>query len=674
MMNQNNKHLLNRSGILRDSKTSRPGKTLRLIASLAVVGTLFLLSACGPDDPDDPETGLSITGVSIPSNIDVLAGGAITITGKGFESGDQIRLTSTTDSAIEYTITVGFVTDQSATITLPPGMTTGQYKITVLRGDESQVLGSVFINITVDLNIPDKEGMTIKGVVFCNGQGVPGVVVSDGYEVTVTDDQGIYYLPSDKKYGYVFISLPGNYEVNNVENLPQFFKRLAGGSSVEQKDFSLIETDNTNHVVLTMADWHLANRNDDVTQFSNGFLPDVNATINEYEAQGTKVYGLTLGDMTWDLFWYSNHFALPEYLVQMYKINCTIFNLMGNHDNDPYCADDWLAEQAYKDIVGPTYYSFNLGSVHYVVLDNIQFLNYGASQGVVGPRNYNEIITSDQLEWLQKDLAALGDKSAPIIIGMHHQFYRKPVVDDSGNYDIRLAVDNGSSLESILEDFTSVHMLSGHTHVNYSVEASASIMEHNTAAVCATWWWTGKPGYAGNQICPDGSPGGYGVWEINGTDLQWYYKSTSYESDYQFRSYDLNTIHITAEEFAPNSTDAALAEYAGEYAGSSSANEVLINIWGWDKSWNLQVKENGNALDISRVNAKDPLHIISYEAKRLNAGADPTSSFVTQTTPHMFKVKASAPASTLEITVTDRFGNVYSEMMERPKEFTYSMR
>jgi hypothetical protein len=31
--------------------------------------------------------------------------------------------------------------------------------------------------------------------------------------------------------------------------------------------------DNTNHVVLAMADWHLANRNDDLTQFSNGFPP-----------------------------------------------------------------------------------------------------------------------------------------------------------------------------------------------------------------------------------------------------------------------------------------------------------------------------------------------------------------------------------------------------------------
>jgi hypothetical protein len=73
------------------------------------------------------------------------------------------------------------------------------------------------------------------------------------------------------------------------------------------------------------------------------------------------------------------------------------------------------------------------------------------------------------------------------------------------------------------------------------------------------------------------------------------------------------------------------------------------------------------------VSAKDPLHIISYEAKRLNVGAVPTSSFVTGNTAHMFRVTASSATSTLEIKVTDRFGNLYTETMTRPKELTYTM-
>jgi hypothetical protein len=643
------------------------------IASILLAG--IGLYGCKEDDPPkDDDSGLLISGVSIPSSLEVAKDGEITLTGKGFKEGDQIHFTSFEDENQIHITEVLSVTSQTATFNLPSGISSGRYKIMVARGNDSLILGSLLLNIIAENQIPDKPGMTVKGVVYCNGEGVPGVVVSDGYEVTTTDENGIYYLSSEKKNGYVFISVPGNYEVPTTENLPMFFKRLAGGNTVEQKDFSLIETDNTNHVVLAMADWHLANRNNDIDQFTNGFLADINTTIQEFQSKGTKVYGLTLGDLSWDIFWYSNSFALPEYLVQMHKIDCTVFNLMGNHDNDPYYEGDWLAAETYKSVVGPTYYSFNLGNIHYVVLDNIDYVNTGGATGVVGARNYNEYIVSSQMEWLKKDLAAIQDKNTPIVIGMHAPLFSRPAVDDSGEYEIKYAMGNGSALADAVSGFTNVHVLSGHSHINYAVNPSSSLMEHNTGAVCATWWWTGKNGYAENHICKDGSPGGYGVWEMNGTDIEWYYKSIGYEKNYQFRAYDLNTVYITAAEHAPNSTNEALADYAANYDSQSSSNEVLINVFGYDDEWTVEVKENGNNLAVKRVNAKDPLHIISYEAKRLNAGATPTSAFVTNTTSHLFKAKASGANSTLEITVTDRFGNVYSEDMTRPKPFTYSMK
>jgi hypothetical protein len=64
----------------------------------------------------------------------------------------------------------------------------------------------------------------------------------------------------------------------------------------------------------------------------------------------------------------------------------------------------------------------------------------------------------------------------------------------------------------------------------------------------------------------------------------------------------------------------------------------------------------------------DPLHLIAYTAKRLNKNA--TASFPTFANAHMFKVKASSATSTLDIKVTDRFGNVYTESMTRPRAFS----
>ena len=141
-------------------------------------------------------------------------------------------------------------------------------------------------------------------------------------------------------------------------------------------------------------------------------------------------------------------------------------------------------------------------------------------------------------------------------------------------------------------------------------------------------------------------------------DIEWRYKGIGLDSDYQFRSYDMNSVYITAERYAPNSTDDALAEYVGEYASPSFANEVLINVWNYDEGWQVEVSENGTALDVTRVNALDPLHIISYELLRLNAGAIPSDGFVTGLSSHFFKVTASGPETSLEIKVTDRFGNI----------------
>ncbi|MGJ7030990.1 calcineurin-like phosphoesterase C-terminal domain-containing protein [Niabella hirudinis] len=521
--------------------------------------------------------------------------------------------------------------------------------------------------------LPDMAGMTVKGRVTCAGTGVPGVVVSDGVAVTTTNADGIYYLPSAKTKNFVFISVPGGYEVGAANTiLPAFYQAFkAAASVVETMNFTLTKTDNDRHVVLALGDMHLANRNDDVAQFQNGFLPDAKATIERYRQLGYKVYGLTLGDMTWDAYWYANKYGFAEYLSVMKNINIPVFHTMGNHDNDPYVAADWAAEAGFRASLGPTYYSFNLGKVHYIVLDNIEYVNTGGARGTVGDRSYNETLVASQLAWLKKDLAAVADKSAPVILAMHIHLNNNPSASETAS----LNLTNAADLISCFSGFSNVHVLTGHTHICYAYENTPTLMEHNSGAVCATWWWTGKNGYAGNQVCKDGAPGGYAIWKFDNTDYDWRYKAIGYDEQYQFRAYDLNQVHITAADYAPKTTDALLAGYADGYATKNAGNEILVNVWGYDKRWKVELFENGTTpLAVTRVKVKDPLHIISYEALRLNAGATPTSDFCTTTSAHLFKATALSPVSPVLIKVTDRFGNVYSETMTRPKALTLSMK
>src|SRR5690606_11426479 len=201
------------------------------------------------------------------------------------------------------------------------------------------------------------------------------------------------------------------------------------------------------------------------------------------------------------------------------------------------------------------------------------------------------------------------DKSTPIVIAMHVQLNNNPSV--TGVSSKRLT--NADEFLSALSGFSKVNILTGHTHIQYKVENTPSIMEHNSAAVCATWWWTGYKRYAAkNQICKDGTPGGYGVWEMDNKNLKWYYKSTGYPKDYQFRAYDLNKTHISVEKFAPAYTGNEWAKYAFGYQTPNNENEVLINVWGYDSQWDVKVTELGAVLPVTRVSVRDPLHIISY--------------------------------------------------------------
>jgi hypothetical protein len=506
---------------------------------------------------------------------------------------------------------------------------------------------------------------TANGWVSSAGAGIPGVTVSDGYEVTSTDDNGIYYLESEKKNEIVFISIPGGYEPPVIDNVPQFFKRLtAGADSVERMDFTLTAVNNERHVVLAVADPQLANRTNDLAQFED-CLTDLNDVISRYKAAGKKAYILTLGDLTWDDYW--ENWALPDYVNLQKKYGTAVFNTIGNHDHDPDYYVDWDAEQTWRSVMGPNWYSFNLGKVHYVVLDNIQYTATGSSA------RYSNTLADYQLEWLKKDLAAVTDKTAPLVIALHSPLYNPP---NATNNVPAFYTTNGQELYDCLADFTEVLVLSGHRHFNYRVIPREGLTEHNLGAICGTWWWTGNINHAGNHICVDGSVGGYGVYEVNGKNMEWHYRSIGYSRNYQFRTYDRNMIHITAaNKYAPNANAANAAkgpEYAGEYATAKNDNEVLINVWGYEPGWTVEVTEGSVPLTVTRVSVKDPLHIISYEFSRLNNNADPSASFLSVNTSHMFRVYANSPSSTLTVKVTDRFGTVYTETMKRPKVLMYN--
>lgn len=643
-----------------------------LLLALIAVSQLF---ACGgSDDEKTPADNFDVQ-FTVPGSVDVTEGGECTFAVSG---GGKSPLTTDTfilesDAGISYVCPIVNTSSDSFTVRLADGCETGYYKVFVKRDARKKSFGRIYINIVEDIDFKPDAGTTVYGIVSSAGVGVENVVVSDGAEVTVTNEKGIYQLKSAKKWGYVFISVPSGYEVPSVGVLPQFHRALKNSADVvERADFKLEKVDGQDsYKIFMLGDMHLANRTGDLGQFAQ-FTSDLTDYMTRHK--GEKMYALTLGDMTWDLYWYSNSYYFPQYLntVNSQIKNLQIFHTMGNHDNDFQTRSDYDAAVKYVDQICPTYYSFNIGKVHYVVMDDIDCSSYDGSTS----HNYVKSLSAEQLDWLAKDLSHV-DKTTPVVVAMHAQVF----YPTTSGFKIDHDPVNTQRLFDILDGYT-VRFVTGHTHKLFNVTPDAPIVdghnfrEYNSGSVCASWWWSGNltPGI---HIGTDGTPGGYGIWDVTGTDFQCLYKSTGWPEEYQFRSYDLNNVHFSMADvpLMPSDISASVKNAYMQYVNAypqNNDNEVLINIWNWNSDWTLSVvDENRKTLPYTEVWAYDPLHIAALSVKRFNnAGLKSTPSFITDKFTHFFKVKADDADTDLVITVKDEFGNEWTENMQRPKAFS----
>lgn len=643
-----------------------------LLLALIAVSQLF---ACGgSDDEKTPADNFDVQ-FTVPGSVDVTEGGECTFAVSG---GGKSPLTTDTfilesDAGISYVCPIVNTSSDSFTVRLADGCETGYYKVFVKRDARKKSFGRIYINIVEDIDFKPDAGTTVYGIVSSAGVGVENVVVSDGAEVTVTNEKGIYQLKSAKKWGYVFISVPSGYEVPSVGVLPQFHRALKNSADVvERADFKLEKVDGQDsYKIFMLGDMHLANRTGDLGQFAQ-FTSDLTDYMTRHK--GEKMYALTLGDMTWDLYWYSNSYYFPQYLntVNSQIKNLQIFHTMGNHDNDFQTRSDYDAAVKYVDQICPTYYSFNIGKVHYVVMDDIDCSSYDGTES----RNYVKSLSAEQLDWLAKDLSHVA-KTTPVVVAMHAQVF----YPTTSGFKIDHDQINTLRLFDILDGYT-VRFVTGHTHKLFNVTPDAPIVdghnfrEYNSGSVCASWWWSGNltPGI---HIGTDGTPGGYGIWDVTGTDFQCLYKSTGWPEEYQFRSYDLNNVHFSMADvpLMPSDISASVKNAYMQYVNAypqNNDNEVLINIWNWNSDWTLSVvDENRKTLPYTEVWAYDPLHIAALSVKRFNnAGLKSTPSFITDKFTHFFKVKADDADTDLVITVKDEFGNEWTENMQRPKAFS----
>jgi hypothetical protein len=210
----------------------------------------------------------------------------------------------------------------------------------------------------------------IRGKVANNGKGVKGVAVTDGYTVTSTDANGVYELCSTTSQEFVYLSVPSGYTIPvQSTGTALFFQPIrptAKGEFTVNFSLTASQINDTNHVMLLLADPQIQNRYE-ADLLLKETTPDVAALTKSYS--NAQVFGIGCGDLVFDEF---ELFA--DYQKAVQGMGIPFFQALGNHDMDTKgVRSDNLSAGTFKKLFGPTYYSFNRGEVHYVVLEDVFF-------------------------------------------------------------------------------------------------------------------------------------------------------------------------------------------------------------------------------------------------------------------------------------------------------------
>ena len=454
--------------------------------------------------------------------------------------------------------------------------------------------GGLIASAWLPVNALTSSEKKVKGAVRSKGRGLKGVVVSDGYSVVTTNAAGKYEMPVHPDAVAVFVSTPAGYAFVEERGVSRHYRMLQDHPLRKPINFDLtpLDTDDNEHQFVIWADTQVRNAQD-VEKLMSQSVPDLQAYV-ETAGKGALMHGITVGDIVWD-----DLTLFKDYNEAVAKTGIPFFQCIGNHDMDYNKGGDDKSDDTFTQMYGPTYYSFNRGKVHYVVMDDVRYLGKD--------RLYDGHIAQHQLDWLKKDLEFVPHENL-VVLCVH--------------IPVHNGVKNNLDLYAVLGT-RKVHIMSGHTHYHRNV-VIGNVYEHNHGTVCGAWW-TGP-------VCGDGTPCGYGVYQVKGNELSWQYKTTGQPLDHQM------SIRVQ---------DATAAE-----------KKLQLNVWNYDSGWKLdyyadEVKQTA----LEQYTGFDLQAEILYKGPELpkpRGFAEPVK------TDHLFQASVPANAKQLKVVATDRFGKQYS--------------
>ncbi|MFK7736803.1 MAG: calcineurin-like phosphoesterase C-terminal domain-containing protein [Pirellulaceae bacterium] len=382
--------------------------------------------------------------------------------------------------------------------------------------------------------------------------GITGIRVSNGKEIVKTDSSGKYALPvSDDSI--VFVIKPSGYKPpTNELNLPQFYYihkpkgspksfRFAGvkptGPLPDTIDFPLTRSDEPDQFkAILFGDPQPRNVRE--VEFIEH---DVIEQIIAAEAHDAS-FGVTLGDIVFD------DLSVMDPLNQAIAlIDIPWYNVIGNHDLNMESKTDKLSDETFERHYGPSYYSFEYGPAHFLVLDDVIWeIEEGERRG-----HYHAGLGERQLEFIKNDLKLI-PKDQLVVLMMHIPLGQ---------------VEDRQELYRLIEQRPATVSISAHTHYlehrfigNEDGWMGPEKHHHIVNVTVCGSWWRGQPDERGipHATMSDGGPNGYSIMSFDGNKYSLTLQPAARPANYQMQIYtpekvtqaDLLTTVAVANVFA----------------------------------------------------------------------------------------------------------------------------
>ncbi|PWJ38499.1 calcineurin-like phosphoesterase C-terminal domain-containing protein [Sediminitomix flava] len=392
------------------------------------------------------------------------------------------------------------------------------------------------------------EDVNHNGLKDPSEKGISNVRVSNGIDVHVSDQTGNYELELLEGQTF-FVIKPTGYqlptdEFNISEAYFHYYPKKSESlyaETIPQQEEAPQSFDIPLYKHEENKEFSMAMIGDTQARFQRqvNYAHQIAEELLYEELEGAAILG-DIGD--------DNAMIFPAFQQLFKQFGTQIYPVAGNHDRNYDSQIKGNEFNSFKKAFGPDHYSFDIGNVHFIVMNDVTTI-----KGI----QYTDIIPEDNLLFIENDLKYVSKDQ--LVVFLQHI----PI-----NH---LKVESKQRLLDLIADYSNVMAFSGHMHKmthNFIPYGKENTLHEIVVGAACGLWWGGEFDEKGipNALMGDGAPKGYYVANFKNNEVQLEFRATGKPKREQ--------MHIWVYQEENTISDPTM-----ELPKGMNENQFLVNVW-----------------------------------------------------------------------------------------------